>query len=109
MSDPRLNGTIVYNTYDTDEYLTEGADEGPTVWAATHRIENADGAWEARSIGAIFPGDTEPLVIPEPLIGEGAYAGLVAVYEATPIPGGCDANVRGYIFSAAPVPEVYTP
>lgn len=115
MSDPRLEGTI-YNTYETDSYAMPGAETGPQVGALTHRIENAEGAWESR---AIFASDREGSPIghegfgapAEVLIGEGAYEGLIAIMEVTAEldVAPCGVEVRGIIFDGAPVPEPYKP
>lgn len=109
MSDRRLEGTV-YHTFEADEYRVAGAEEGVLVWAATLRIENEDGAWEDRSYGGSYS-DGTPIgdSSPEVWIGEGAYEGLVAIIESTPIEGTCDADVQGIIFAGAPVPEPYVP
>jgi len=109
MSDPRLEGAV-YHTFEADEYRAAGAESGVMVWAATLRIVNETGAWENRGYGGTYS-DSTPIGdnSPEVWIGEGAYEGLVAIVESTPIEGTCDADVRGIIFDGAPVPEPYIP
>lgn len=114
MSDPRLDGTV-YHTYETDEYTLPGGDDGPSVGAMTHRIENDGGAWESRVIFASYRegaaiGRDDSLDPPSVLIGEGAYHGLIAVMEVTAeLEYPCGFEVRGMIFAGAPVPEPYVP
>jgi hypothetical protein len=108
MSDPRLEGTI-YQTYESDTYLPTGTEKGAEMFAATHRIENEAGVWESRSIGGAFAdgtyiGESDRL---EVWIGAGAYTGLVAIMEATPLEGACAFDVRGVIFAGGPVPVPY--
>jgi hypothetical protein len=119
MTDPRLEGTV-YHTYEWDAYAV-GIDEGARVGAATHRIENDEGAWESRAYGGTFADGTpigEPtqvLLAPTQigisgnLVGEGGYAGLVAVLMVTDTPSDCRVEVRGMIFDAAPAPQPYIP
>jgi hypothetical protein len=90
-----------------------GAEFGAQIWAATHRIENEDGAWESRALGGSFAdgatigGDPDPV---EVLIGEGAYEGLVAIFEVTgAVESTCTLEVRGLIFAGAPVAKPYNP
>jgi hypothetical protein len=109
MSDQRLEGTI-YHTYETDAYAKPGAKTGPGVWAATRRIENEAGAWETISYGGSYSedtpiGDSSTVVY----VGEGAFEGLIAILEETPLEDPCGADVRGIIFDRAPVPEPYDP
>ena len=119
MTDPRLEGTV-YHTYEWDTYAV-GIDEGARVGAATHRIENDEGAWESRAYGGTFADGTpigEPtqvLLAPTQigisgnLVGEGGYAGLVAVLMVTATPSSCRVEVRGMIFDSAPAPQPYSP
>ena len=119
MTDPRLEGTI-YETWESDTYAMQGAEEGAGVWAGTHRVENEAGAWESRGYGGSFSDgtaigaeagletkDTLAATADSVWIGEGAYAGLIAVMESTPFETGCGFEVRGIIFEGAPVPEPY--
>lgn len=110
MSDPRLEGTV-YHAFEADTYTMPGAEEGALVWAATRRLQNDEGAWEERGYGGSFSDGTAigGEAIREVWIGEGAYEGLIAIMEGTPIEGTCDLEVRGLIFQGAPVPEPYIP
>jgi hypothetical protein len=106
MSDPRLEGTI-YHTFEADTYILAGAAQGPEVAAWTHRIENREGAWESHVVSASAADGSSIGEPPEVLIGEGAYAGLIAIFEVTAELEPCDFEVRGIIFDGAPVPEPY--
>ena len=109
MTDPRLEGTI-YETWESDTYVTQGAEEATGIWASTHRIENEAGAWEGRGYGGNFSDGTaigDDGGNDSVWIGEGAYAGLIAIMESTPIEAQCGFEVRGIIFEGAPVPEPY--
>ena len=109
MTDPRLEGTI-YETWESDTYATQGAGEGTGIWASTHRIENEAGAWEGRGYGGNFSDGTaigDDGGNDNVWIGEGAYAGLIAIMESTPLEAQCGFEVRGIIFEGAPVPEPY--
>jgi hypothetical protein len=109
MTDPRLEGTV-YHTWESDTYATQGAEEGTGIWAATHRIENEAGAWEGRGYGGNFSDGTaigDGGGNDSVWIGEGAYAGLIAIMESTPFEAQCGFEVRGIIFEGAPVPEPY--
>jgi hypothetical protein len=108
MSDPRLEGAV-YHTWESDTYAMPGADDGTGIWAATHRIENEAGAWEGRGYGANFSDGTvvgDEAIGDSVWIGEGAYAGLIAIMESTFFEP-CGFDVRGIIFEGAPVPEPY--
>jgi hypothetical protein len=114
MSDPRLEGTV-YHTWEADEYIEPGAEEGAGVWAATRRIENEEGAWETRDVGGNFS-DGSPIGAPEfeapaVYVGEGAYEGMIAIMEESPLEGegACGADVRGVLFVDGPVPVPYNP
>jgi hypothetical protein len=106
MSDPRLEGTI-YQTYEADTYILAGDAQGPEVAAWTYRIENREGAWESRVVSANAADGSSIGEPPEVLIGDGAYAGLIAIFEVTAEAEPCDFEVRGIIFDGAPVPEPY--
>ena len=110
MSDPRLEGTI-YVTLEGDSYRVPGAETGPEIFAVSHRIENADGAWTSRVIGMSYSDGTTIGESPEVFIGEGAYAGLIAILEVTRELDGPPhvREVRGMIFAGAPLPEPYIP
>lgn len=121
MTDPRLEGTV-YHTWESDTYAMQGAEEGTGVWAATHRIENEAGAWEGRDYGGNFSDgtaigdeggreteDSLAAIDDSVWIGEGAYAGLIAVIESTALEGACGVDVRGIIFDSGPVAKPYIP
>jgi hypothetical protein len=112
MSDPRLEGTVSH-TYESDGYTEPAAEEGPSVWAATHRIENDEGAWESRAIGGNFsdggPIGAAEFEAPAVYVGEGAYDGMIAIMESSPLEGVCGADVRGVLFGDGPVPVPYNP
>jgi hypothetical protein len=108
MSDPRLEGAV-YHTYESDEYTEPGAEEGPLIWAATHRIENEKGTWESRAIGGAYADGAPIGNSPEVFIGEGTYEGMIAIMEVSLLEGACGADVRGVIFGDGPVPEPYKP
>jgi hypothetical protein len=97
MSDPRLDG-IATISRDKDVYrsVTGGA---YTLGSGTWRIETDAGAWQGSYDIVGFPDDTFTTVT-TPLIGEGAYEGLVAVWESEPYDCGWD--VRGVIFPGGP-------
>lgn len=110
MSDPRLEGAL-YETYESDTYASTGTEKGHEMFAATHRIENDAGTWESRRIGGAFAdgtyiGESDRL---EVWIGAGAYDGLVAIMEGTPVESACAFDVRGVIFAGGPVPVPYVP
>jgi hypothetical protein len=114
MSDRRLDGTV-FHTYETDQYALAGGDDGPSVGALTHRIQNDAGAWESRVIFGSYRegspiGRYDSVDPPSVLIGEGGYDGLVAVMEVTAeLENPCGVEVRGIIFAGAPVPEPFIP
>jgi hypothetical protein len=68
------------------------------VGSGTWRIENADGAWQG-SYDIVWT-DEYGSVVTTTLTGEGAYAGMSAVWEQTLGDSGWD--VRGVIFPAPP-------
>ena len=105
MTDPRLEG-IAYHTLEVHEYRENALG----VWAATRRIVNDEGAWVARDYGGSYSdgtsiGDDSKSFY----IGEGAYTGMIALTEETPLEGSCGVDVRGVIFAGAPVPEPHIP
>jgi hypothetical protein len=110
MSDERLNGTV-FHTFESDGYAIPGSDTGPEMWSATRRIENEHGAWEGRAIGGNFYDGTAigSPDVPEVWIGEGAYAGLIAVMASNPVEDRCEVEVRGLIFDAETLSAPYNP
>jgi hypothetical protein len=108
MSDPRLEGTV-HHTFEADTYGMPSGDTVAEVWAATRRIENEAGSWEVRAYGGSFADGTPIGNAPAVYIGEGAYEGLIAILDESPLEGACGSDVRGVIFDRAPVPEPYVP
>lgn len=105
MSDPRLEGDY-YISYDSDDY------ESPTVTSVgtgTWRIENREGAWQGSFTNIKYPESTT--IVSTALVGEGAYEGLTAVWEATNHrPVECAWAIRGLILAGnvPAAPEPYT-
>ena len=105
MSDPRLEGDYSIS-YDSDDY------ESPTVTSVgtgTWRIENREGAWQGSFTNIKYPESTT--IVSTALVGEGAYGGLTAVWEATNHrPVECAWAIRGLILegNVPAAPEPYT-
>ena len=96
MSDPRLDGRATIS-FDTDAYT--GSDgTSYSLGSGTWRIETAEGAWQG-SYNIVEP-DGYSSTVTTALIGEGAYEGLVAVWESSI--GGSGWDVRGVIYPAGP-------
>jgi hypothetical protein len=108
MSDPRLEGTV-YHTFEADTYATPDGEGRTEVWAATRRIENEAGSWEVQGFGGSYPDGTPIANTAAVYIGKGAYEGLIAIMDESPLEDACGAEVRGLIFDGAPVPEPYVP
>jgi hypothetical protein len=107
MSDPRLEGDY-YGSFEWDEY---GGSEGTTwVGAGTWRIENDEGAWQGSHTSA-YLSDSPDASASGVLIGEGAYEGLVVLWEEVLHWDACSWDVRGLIVEGGPpaVPEPYVP
>jgi hypothetical protein len=100
MSDPRLAGDY-YISFDSDVY-TDGSSVGTGTW----RIQNDDGAWQG-SYNILGVGD-RGAVVTTPLVGEGAYDGLTAIWESTFDPLSCVWEVWGLI-STSPLPAAPEP
>jgi len=106
MSDPRLEGDY-YISYDSDDYPS------PTVFSVgtgTWRIQNGEGAWQGSFTNIRYPDSTT--TVSTALLGEGAYAGMTAVWESTHHqPLECAWAVRGLILVGLvpPAPEPYIP
>jgi hypothetical protein len=100
MSEPRMEG---------DYYLSWNADNfagGVLVGSGTWRIENEEGAWQGSFVKADYP--DHQTTVSSALAGEGAYAGLTAIWESILNPD-CTWDVRGVIIEGEPpaVPEPY--
>jgi hypothetical protein len=105
MSDPRLEGTY-YISYDTDEYRGPGGTT--TIGSGTWRIENEEGAWQGSYLHADDPDYATTVWMP--LVGEGDFDGLTALWESVYNPSGlCSWDVRGVIIDGDPpaAPEPY--
>ncbi len=106
MSDPRLEGTY-YGSIEWDEY--RGSEGTTRIGAGTWRIENAEGAWQGSHTHA-WLSDGPDASASSVLIGEGAYEGLIALWEEVGHWDACSWDVRGLIVEgeppAVPVPYV---
>lgn len=104
MSDPRLEGTYTIG-FDSDRVSPAGT-SGPTVGSGTWRIENDEGAWQGSFPVIQFADHTT--TVTTPLVGEGAYEGLTAIWESRHDANACSWDVRGLIIEgdlpAAPEP-----
>lgn len=100
MSDPRLVGD--YTISESSNVYGAPASAMHTLLSGTWRIETEEGAWEASYTAVGFPDGTYSTVTTS-LVGEGAYAGLFAVWEASYLgDAACAWDIRGVIFPAAP-------
>ena len=86
MSDPLLEGTHTIS-FDEDNFGS-ALEGGFQVAAGTWRIVNEKGAWQGSYHIFDMP-DGEEVVVTVPLIGEGGYDGLSAIWEATWDPDLC--------------------
>ena len=103
MSDARLDGDYTISE-SSDVYRATGS-ALYQLMSGTWRIETKEGAWQASYTAAGFP-DGYVSTVTTPLVGEGAYDGLFAVWEVDFL-AACAWDVRGVIFPAAP-PEAPT-
>jgi hypothetical protein len=86
-----------------------GSGTGASVFAATLRIVNEEGAWRSTSFGGRFADGTAIGHGPVVFIGEGAYKGLIAVATFPDVEGVCASDIRGIIVEGAPAGEPYVP
>jgi hypothetical protein len=108
VTDPRLEGAI-YHRWESDGYAVPAAETGPTVAAATWRIENDEGAWEGGQTELVLADGTQ-LQSLTTLTGEGAYEGLTALMGVVGFEdGSCTADIRGVIVEGVPSHEPYRP
>jgi hypothetical protein len=100
MSDPRLVGDYTIRE-NSDAY----AAAEPTMYrlySGIWRIETMDGAWEGGYTDVGFP-DGYVSTVTTTLVGEGAFDGMFAVWEARYLgDAACAWDVHGVIFPAAP-------
>lgn len=107
VDDPRLEGDW-YNTYESDTYASADDETGPSVAAATWRVENDKGAWEGGQIELTLADGTSAQTLAL-LTGERGYAGLTAILETELDADGCHIDVRGVIVEGMPALEPYDP
>lgn len=107
VSDPRLEGAI-YQRWESDGYAVPDGEAGPTVAAATWRIENDEGAWQGGQTELVLADGTQ-LQSLTTLTGEGAYEGLTALMGVVGFEDGCIADIRGVIVEGVPAHEPYHP
>ena len=118
MSDPRLIGTLTAYM-DIDEYIHPSVEmrSPPALISATMRIENEDGAWQGSGPDALVPGGPATEWGLVPLVGEGAYEGLTAIWwtnlddpecSCLDPENPCMYHIRGTVFHGEmpPVPAV---
>ena len=101
-SDPRLQGTLSIAS-NNNRY----PDAGVTVWNDAFRIENDEGAWQQMPTIDIATGDGDLNTTTGVLVGEGGYAGLIAVFDN--LHGNSSWTLHGYIIDGElpPAPEPY--
>jgi hypothetical protein len=107
VTDPRLEGDI-YHRWESDAYAVPDGETGPTVAAATWRIENDEGAWDGGHM-ELFLSDGTRLPSLTWFTGDGAYEGLTALMEVVGLEDGCTADIRGVIVEGVPAPVPYNP
>jgi hypothetical protein len=100
MSDPRLDGD-----YTISENSNVFSAPGPgtyQLFSGTWRIETKEGAWHGSYTVVGFP-DGYVTTVTTPLVGEGDYDGLFAVWEAQYLgDAACAWDVRGVIVPGEP-------
>jgi hypothetical protein len=102
-SDPRLQGTT-YMAANANDYSAVG---GPTVWHYAFRIVNEEGAWQQLpTLDLDFADDATDLTMGV-LVGEGGYAGLIAVFQN--VTSNSSWDLHGYIIEGelTPAPEPF--
>jgi hypothetical protein len=101
-SDPRLQGTLSIAA-NSNQYA-----DGPEVWNYAFRIENEDGAWQQMPTINLAGGDDDLNTTTGVLVGEGGYAGLIAVFDNLSENSSWD--LHGYIIDGelTPAPEPFT-
>jgi hypothetical protein len=91
-SDPRFDGTVVYE-YNDDLYRSLDLQ----VHHSEFHVTTEDGSWHERAAAILGHPDLRPSTRTGVFDGAGAYDGLVAVAELTWEPGAQTWDVRGYI------------
>ena len=101
-SDPRLEGTLSIAA-NSNQY----AGTGPEVWNYAFRIENAEGAWQQMPTINLAVGDGDLNTTTGVLVGEGGYAGLIAVFDN--LSENSTWTLHGYIIDGelTPAPEPF--
>jgi hypothetical protein len=110
-SDPRLDGTA---TLAMNGDLYARTDLGPDessfadVFVASLRIENDDGLWEGSTYMLDLLNERQFASDVLPLVGDGAYAGLVALTEIRQGTNICELDLKGAIIEGdlPVIPEI---
>jgi len=102
-SDPRLQGTLSIAA-NSNQYAATGGGE---VWNYAFRIENEEGAWQQMPTINLDTGDGDLNTTTGVLVGEGGYAGLIAVFDN--LSENSTWDLHGYIIDGElpPAPEPY--
>lgn len=103
ISDPRLDGDVLIS-FQTDEYVAADG-TGQVLGSGTWHIQTEDGVWEGSYIRLEAEGLSDHNTVV--LVGQGAYEGLVAVWEQTIDGSGWD--IAGAIFGSGPPPATVLP
>jgi len=100
-SDPRLQGTL---SIAANSNQIAGAG-GPEVWNYAFRIENDEGVWQQMPTITLDVPDGDLNTHTGVLVGEGGYAGLIAVFDN--LDEGGTWTLHGYIIDGElpPAPE----
>ena len=110
-SDPRIDGTA---TLAMNGDLYQEADLGPDessfadVFVATLRIQNDEGAWQGATYLLDLLNERQFASDILPLVGEGAYGGLVALTEMRQGTNICEWDLKGAIVDGdlPAIPEI---
>jgi hypothetical protein len=96
-SDPRLEGTLSIAA-NNDEYA-----DGPTIYNYAFRIENEDGVWQQTPTLNLEHREGGASTTTGVMIGEGAYEGLIAVFDN--LVEGSGWTLHGYIIEGGLPPD----
>jgi hypothetical protein len=104
-TDPRLQGTLSIAA-NIDDYTGVG---GPVVGSAAFRIENKEGSWQMMPVISLDHGDGAPHTTTGVLVGEGGYAGLIAVFDTISDGQAGTWDLHGYIIDGGlpPPPDPF--